>query len=133
MGKPGTYFKFIEAELFAYDQTKRELAELEADIIEAAPLKEAAGGHSGISDPTARKAGKLITSPEITALSKRIQYIESALLILGEGHREVFDLRYRKGMKWQMVQMEMNVSQSVYFDLRRELVRSVAAKYGYRV
>lgn len=133
MGKPGVYFKFVESELFGYDQTKRELAELEADIIEETPLKEAAGGRSGISDPTARKAGKLISSPEIAAMSRRVKAVESALLMLGEAHRQIFDYRYRKGWDWKMVHMEMHVSERTYFDLRRELVRAVGAKMGYQV
>jgi hypothetical protein len=132
MGKPGIYFKFVESELFGYDETKRELAELEADIIEETPLKMA-GGRSGISDPTARKVGKLISSPEIAAMSRRVRAVDGAMLMLGEAHRELFDLRYRRGWDWKMVHMEMHVSERTYFDLRRELVRTVAAKMGYRV
>lgn len=123
-------FRYIEHELYNYDETKREIEELREDIIEKAPLKEVVPGTGFISDPTARKAIKLVTSTAIARMERTVRAIDRALARLSDEHRQLFDLKYRQCLSWQKICDEMPVSERTYFRLRRELVYMVAVEMG---
>ena len=126
-------FRYIEHELYHYDQTKNELNELreqlEANVSPA--IRELASGAGFVSDPTARQAIKnLTTSAAIACMARTTTAIERALVGLGEDHRALFQLRYRQALPWQKTCNEIPTSERSYFRLRRELVLAVGRELG---
>lgn len=126
------YFKFIEREMYNYDSYKKELEELCEDIISGRPYELTTTISVGsIPGPTWRKTEKLLTNKVIIRMEKTINAIDRALERLGEEHRKLFNLRYQKCCPWQEVCMELPVSRSNYFRMRKELVYAVAHEMGF--
>ena len=124
-------FKYIEHELYNYDLTKKLVDELREDIILSAPYKEAVGStKAGVSDATAKKAVKLVSSITLARMTKTVIAIDRALARLTDDHRLLFELKYRQALPWQKVCDEIPTSERTYFRLRREVVYMVAAELG---
>lgn len=122
-------FKYIEYELYAYEQTKKEIESYKECIIEGTPTIDVRGG-SGISDSTASKSIKLLSSAFLLKAERTINAIEKSLEILSKKHRRLFELKYRECLPWREVYLEMNISDRTYFRLRRELVIVVGIQLG---
>lgn len=123
-------FRYIEHELYNYDETKKEIEELRMDIIEKGPLKEAVPGTGYVSDTTARKAIKLVTNTALARMERTVRAIDRALARLSDDHRQLFELKYRQCLPWQRVCELIPLSERSYFRLRRELVLMVALEMG---
>ena len=122
-------FRYIEFELYSYEQTKKDL-ELERErILESSPCQEVAV-QSDIGDSTANKAIKLTTSAFILKAEKIVNAINKSLDILGDNHNKLFDLRYIDGRPEKEVYLVMNISRGHYFKIRRELVETVGLQLG---
>ena len=77
--------KKIENELYQYWDNKKELEEMQRDIIESSP--EPPDGQprgNNTSNTTEQKAIKLRTSRSILAVERRLKYIENAIARLNE-------------------------------------------------
>lgn len=122
-------FKYIEHELYNYKQTKKDLALYREKILQATPRPEVSA-QSGLSDTTANKAIKLMTSTYILQAERVINAIEDTLDMLGEKHKKLFRLKYIDCMPWQETAIEMGISDRTYFRLRREIVAMVGQKLG---
>lgn len=124
-------FKYVENELYNLDTMRATIEQLRSDIISATPNREVVGGRSGVSDPTARAATKLVLSQAITRITRNIQAIEKSFSLLNDDHRMLYELKYRQRLSWQMVCQEMPTSERNYFKLRKELVMMVALEMGH--
>lgn len=122
-------FKYIEYELYAYEQTKKEVESYKEYIIEGTPTMDVRGG-SGISDSTASKSIKLLSSAFLLKTERTIKAIDKSLEMLGEKHKKLFELKYLDCLPWREVYLEMNISDRTYFRLRRELVIIVGMQLG---
>lgn len=122
-------FRYIEHELYNYDETKRELARLKEEIIEGTHFAEVPA-YTGPGDPTGNKAVKLASSAFVMHAEKIIGAINRSLAMLGERYKELFYYKYQKGLPWQEVCLEMNISDRTYFRLRRDLVTTVGQQLG---
>ena len=123
-------FRYIEHELYNYKYTIQTIADLRENIIGAVPLRETVPGTGYISDPTARKATKLVTNTALARMTRTVAAIEKALNRLNQDHRAVFELKYCQFLPWKKVCDELPVSERTYFRLRRELVYMVALELG---
>ena len=123
-------FKYIEHELYNYDSTLEEIENLREDIINAPPLRETVPSSGYVSDPTARKAAKLVTNTALVRMARTVAAVDKSLARLTDDHRAVFELKYRQGLRWQQVCVEIPTSERTYFRLRRELVHMVALELG---
>lgn len=123
-------FRYIEHELYCYRETKRELNLCRESIIEGTNKPEEGGSGSNISDPTGQKSIKLASSSFLAKAERTLNAIDRSLDILGDKHKELFNLRYMEGRPWREVYLEMNISDRSYFRLRRELVISVGLNLG---
>lgn len=122
-------FRYIEFELYNYEQTKKDL-ELERErILESSPCQEVAV-QSDIGDSTANKAIKLTTSASIIKDERVINSIDKAISILGEKHAKLFKLKYIDDRPEKEVYLVMNISRGHYFKIRRELVETVGLQLG---
>ena len=126
---PPAVFRYIEHELYNFDQTRRELEQDKLDIIHQAP-QLAVGGRSGPSDPTASRAVKLVATPSLRQMERVISAVDKALVMLNEDYRMLYELKYRQGLSWQEVCDAMPCSERTYFRLRSKLVLTVGANLG---
>ena len=123
-------FRYVEHELYNYDNTLLEMQSLRENIIEAPPLREAVPGTGYVSDPTARKATQLVTNTALARMARTVAAIDKSLARLSEDHRALFELKYRQAMPWKRVCQELPSSERTYFRMRRELVEMVALEMG---
>ena len=127
-------WRYIEHELYQYDQNRRDLEEFREDVLEGTPkLDNPGGSRSGPGDPTASKGMRLVSSSAIVKTARDLRAIDRALRRLTEDHRAIYELFYRENMPWERVTIEMPTSRRSFFRLRRELVFMVASEMGFRV
>ncbi len=122
-------FKYIEYELYNYDEIKKELTWYREAILEGTPYVEVSG-NSQPSDSTASKVMRLTSTSFVIQSERVINAVDKSLSILGDKHRELFEWKYQKGLPWQEVALEMGISDRTYFRLRRELVITVGQQLG---
>jgi RinA family phage transcriptional activator len=122
-------FRYIEHELYNYNESKRDLERYREEILEGTHYPEVSV-KSDPGDPTASKAIKLTTSAHITHLEKVVNAIDRSLAMLGDRYKELFKHKYQKGLPWQEVALEMDISDRTYFRIRRELVATVGQQLG---
>lgn len=123
-------FKYIEHELYSYEDSKRELALTREEIIEGEEKPEVSVMGGSLGNKTQNKAIKLMTSNYILKAEKVIQAIEKSLKLLDDKHRALFELKYKRGLPWQETSIEMGISDRTYYRLRRELVTIVGQQMG---
>lgn len=128
-------FRYIEAELYDYHQTKKTLEELKLDIIEEGPQPDllVVNGekNSRISNPTLNKTTRLLTNKRITKMTETIRAIERVCDRLPEEKQELVRYKYWDG-RWsnQGVADKLNVSLATYYRWRRDVVFGVAIELG---
>lgn len=126
---PPAVWRYIEYELYSYDQTKKDLELLREEILHGTPPPEE-GHSSGPGNPTESKGMRLISSPVIVRLERIVSAIERTIGQLTEDHSQLFTLKYIQGKHWRIVCQEMPTSERTYFRLRRDIVELVAEKIG---
>ena len=126
-------FRYIEHELYNYEATKKEIAEIREDVINGVPAVSelCTSIQSGrTSDTTGDKAEKLLTNSMLVRMCRTVDAIDRALRRLSENHRALFQLKYITAMPWESVCIEMPTSERSYFRTRKELVSMVALEMG---
>lgn len=132
---PPAIFKFVEHELYNYEDTKEELKELKEDIAESSisnldydNFASTESYPEGSSTETA--VSVLLQNKVAKRMSNTIRYIDRAVNELDEQHLEIYIMKYRKKKTWQQIVEELPISQSTYFRYRKNIVRKVAKKMG---
>lgn len=133
--------RLIEAEIRAYPETLQSLKEIEQEI---------AGPHSpgayidlvkttGHSDPTAKKALKMMESPEVRELRRRVDAIRRMIRILkanpDPGRYRLIELTYWSNGRYDVegVCRKLNISRSTYNRWKREALEIVAERLGWDI
>ena len=83
--------KRMENELYQYWDNKKELEEMQREIIDSSP--EPLDGQprgNGTSNPTEQKAIKLRTARSILIVERKLKYVENAIARLNEDEKEIF-------------------------------------------
>ena len=122
-------FRYIEHELYNYEQTKKDLALYREQILEGTAYPEVSV-QSGPGDVTANKAVQLASSAFVVQAERTISAIDRALEMLGNRHKELFKLKYQMGVSWPQITIDMGISDRTYYRLRRELVCMVGQQMG---
>ncbi len=122
-------FRYIEHELYNYEQTKRDLQLYREQVLEGTSIPEVSV-QSGLGDVTQNKAVKLASSAFVVQAERIIDAVDKSLAMLGEQHRTLFKYKYYDCMPWQEIAVEMGISDRQYFKLRREIVIAVGQKLG---
>lgn len=122
-------WKYIEHELYSYEQTKKDLAELRDEILTGTPFCEVSV-QSDPGNPTEKKGMKLVSSPAIIRLDRTVSAIDKTLKRLTEDHNNLFEHKYIKCESWQEICMEMPLSRTAYFELRKDIVVMVGHELG---
>lgn len=124
---PTPLFRWMEHELYNYDWSKEELKRLKEEIIFKSP-ERFVGSNRAITDQTGIKVIKLSTNMRIINLERKLSAIEESLK--RPIFAELFEYKYRKCLPWQQVIVEMNISESTYKRIRRNLVKDIAIRLG---
>ena len=133
MRMPPAYFNVIEHELYNYDYTKEQVGQMRDEIIVGVPAMPSEGDRvqsNRISKPTEKKGVALASNVALVSMERTVKAIDRALLLLGEEHNELFELRYRQKQNWRTTVCEMGMPERTYFRKRRELVYAVAVQLG---
>ena len=126
-------YKYIEAELRGYKASRRELAQMQLDIINAAPvIDNPEAGHSGPGDPTSRKAMQIVNDRRILRLHGVIQAIDDVYELCNDEEKKLIELRY-----WGNRYKDAGVAEQLHIERRTvyrwadKIVLAIAAKLGY--
>jgi len=122
-------FRYIEHELYNYEQTKKDLQLYREQVLEGTAKPEVSV-QSSPGDVTANKAVKLTSSAFVVQAERVINSIDRSLAILGDRHKELFKLKYQIGVTWPNITIDMGISDRTYYRLRRELVVTVGQQLG---
>lgn len=122
-------FRYIEFELYNYEQTKKDLEFEREQILENSTFQEVAV-QSNIGDTTANKAIKLTTSANIIKNERVINSIDKAIKILGDKYAKLFELKYIDCRPAKEVWLLMGVSDVTFYRYRRELIAMVGQILG---
>lgn len=123
--------KKIENELYQYWDNKKELEELQRDIIESS-VKSQDGQPRGnaISNTTEQKAIKLRTSRSILAVERRLKYIENAIGRLNEDEKKVFEIIFKEKHNQKMAETYKYISKDSYYNTYNKIVYFTAVEFG---
>lgn len=126
-------YKYIEAELRGYKASRRELSEMEQDIIASVPvIDNPEAGHSGPGDPTSRKALQIINDRRLLRLHSVIRAIEDVYEMCNDDEKRLIELRY-----WNNRYKDAGVADKLHIGTRTvyrwsdKIVLAIAAKLGF--
>lgn len=130
-------FRMIEAELYCYEESKRQLELLREEIIESTPSQEISV-KSSPGDPTQTKAIKLVNNREIIEMERRLKAIDKAIEILKTNNEprkyELLKMKYFERKYTDIgICMELGISERTFYRWRREIIELIANFLGCRV
>lgn len=137
--KRGTRMKkeikqYIEAELRDYQQSKKDLADLQEAILHGSASTDLSGIRgSGISDPTQRKALALITNVRIKKLEETIGAIESVLGELDAEKTRLVEMKYwtqPNHLTDEGIAQRLCISRRTLYDWTNKILFAIAVKMG---
>lgn len=134
-GLDNAVFKFVEHELYNYEDTKKELRDLKDDIAESSisnmKLDNFSSTKKHPKGSNTETAVIIILQNKVAKrMSSTIKYIDRAINELEEEKAILYILKYRRGKSWQQIIQILNVSQATYFRWRKDIVKKVAEKMG---
>jgi len=133
--------RLIEAEIRAYPETLQSLKEIEQEIAEP----HSPGAYIGLakttghSDPTAKKALKMMESPRVREIHRRVSAIRRMIRILkaspDPGRYKLIELTYWSNGRYDVegVCRKLNISRSTYNRWKREALEIVAERLGWDI
>jgi RinA family phage transcriptional activator len=129
---PRDIFRYVEHELYNFDNTKEEIQAMREDIFYSSPAPGVTPltSTNSISDTTGKKAVSLVSSRAISHMARIVNSIEGAFSRLNEDHLLVFELKYQQRYSWQRVCDEIPMTRTTFFRVRRELIFMVAYELG---
>lgn len=123
--------KKIENELYHYWDNKKELEEMQRDIIESSP--EPPDGQprgNSVSNTTEQKAIKLRTSRSILAVERRLKYIENAIARLNEDEQKIFEIIFKERHNQKMAETYKYISKDSYYNTYNKIIYFTAVEFG---
>ncbi|TDQ39223.1 transcriptional regulator [Aureibacillus halotolerans] len=129
-------FKHVEAELFQYHETKREILKRREEILHAPRGRDeniGGGRSSEPGRPTERIATRLLSDVRLRSLEEVVDAIETSFEQLPEHYQEVIKLKYWSGKSytWAQIADKAYVHPNTATKMRKEIVYLVAAKLGW--
>lgn len=129
-------FRHIEAELYSYHDTLKQIDRLRKQIIFSNdnPDENVGGGKSNLPGrPTERIATRLLTDKRLEKLEEMAGAIEYAYNALSDDHRKVIKTKYwsHKRLTWDDVATQLNMHRNTAMKLRRDVIYMIAEKIGW--
>ena len=123
--------KKMENELYQYWDNKKELEEMQRDIIDSSP--EPPDGQpkgNSTSNPTEQKAIKLRTTRSILAIERKLKYIENAVARLNEEEKRIFEIIFKERHNQKMAEAYKYISKDTYYNTYNKIIYYTAVEYG---
>lgn len=124
--------KYIECELRQYYHSKAELADIKSDIIDSTPAGQT-GRSSGPSNPTAAKAGRLLSNKRIKKLEETLLAIEYTYREIDQDKRAMIELMYFQRPRTLTdigIAQKLNIGRRTLYRWRTEILYRVAKEMG---
>lgn len=131
-----TYYKYVENELYNYNNNKKELEDLEDEIIySSSPQTGERVKSSALSDETASKGLRLISSSRLNQIQRTLVGIERSIKMLKADSEDskykllemkYFDCQYTD----TKIAQELNISIETYYRWKRQIINLTAINIG---
>jgi RinA family phage transcriptional activator len=129
-------FKHIEAELYAYKDTVKEIEKLRQEIMYGYREQDESGiRSSAIGRPTEQIATRLVTDKRLRNLEEIVYAIESVLEMLDDTQKELVTLKYlnkNNSLNWLGIAEKCNIHEQTAYKYRRMIIYAIAEKVGWR-
>lgn len=128
-------FKYIEGELRAYNQMRKDLEMIKDDIIFTAPEQQE--GHSNTpGDPTMQKAikihNRIYSSPQLQQMQKNVDAIRKVYYRCGEQKRQVIELCYwNQRYTLEGLAYKLDVTRKTVYNWRKQIIYAIAIELNY--
>ena len=121
----------MENELYQYWDNKKELKELQNDIIDSSP-EPADGQPKGniTGNSTEQKAIKIRTSRTILAVERRLKYIENAIARLNNDEKIIFEIIFKEKHNQKMAETYKYISKDSYYNTYNKIIYYTAVEFG---
>lgn len=133
-------FKHIEAELYGYHDTKKEIQKRREEIMfpfdeepEQINIVKGANSVREPGRPTERMATRLTMDKRLRNLEEIVEAIDSAYEQVSDDHRRVVKTRYWNGRNqtWEGIAEKCHMHRNTASKYRNEFVYLVAGKIGW--
>jgi RinA family phage transcriptional activator len=96
-------FRYIEAEIYDYHETGREIQQLREEILQGGQQEQQIRIQSSrLSDPTGRKATRLLTDRRLKRLQEVSSAIQRVIDNLPPEKRRLIEIKYWERCFWQV-------------------------------
>lgn len=131
-------FQHIEAELYAYHETKKEIVRLREEILHGKSRSDEniGGGRSNLpGDPTGRTAIALVSHRRLQRLEEIVDAIEGVYSRLPDEKKRLIEIRYwtkPRILTWDGIAREIPTGRATVFRWRDEIIFAIAEELGWR-
>lgn len=123
--------KRMENELYQYWDNKKELEEMQHNILDESPdPPDGLPKGNMTSNPTEQKAIKLRTTRSILAVERKLGYIDKAIQRLNEDERSVFEIIFRERYNQKMAETYKYIQKDTYYGIYNKIVYYTAVEFG---
>ncbi|MEX2395886.1 MAG: transcriptional regulator [Balneolales bacterium] len=130
-------FKHIEAELYTYHETKKEITRLREEILFSTKTDEnSIPGRNSVREPSRTTeiiATRLTTDKRLRNLEEIITAIDRAFDCVPDEYRDVIRLKYwdRNKKDWKAIADACNMHENTALKYRKHFVYLIAEKVGW--
>lgn len=130
-----TVYKYIEYELYHYEQYKEEIQlERERILESSSTCMDGMPRGNAVGNPTERKGINLVESTSILAMQRIIRAIDNTLKRLTPTHKRIFDMCYMEGRNDRIkMSNELHVSYETFNRYKTTLIACVAKELGINI
>jgi RinA family phage transcriptional activator len=125
--------RYIETELQDYENTKREYELVQQDIVNQSGTLDGQPRGTDISQPTERKAIKLVTNKRLAQLERTIKAIERVITNLPEEKFKLVRLKYWTSpqiLTDEGIAQQIGCSRSTYYEWKDGILIALAKQMG---
>ncbi len=130
--KRATY-RYIEAELYDYPNTVREIEQLRQEIIESTSTDagQPRVQSNRLSDPTAYKATRLATDRRLRHLEEVRDAIERVYQGLDQERKRLVELKYwQNRLTHRGIAEELHIGERTFYRWKDEIIKAIALELG---
>ena len=131
---PRDSWGIIERVIRRYPESKRELEIYENDIIYSSPENDGQPKGTGVGDPTARKAEKLMSDARVQRLHREVDAVESVYNLMIPEHQKVVRVRFWsnrwRNMNYSCMENPTSYSSRQMIRICYAFIRKVGEKLG---
>ncbi len=129
-------FKYIEAELYDYHKTVKELEKRRFELMYAGSERDESGIRaSGVSAPTEQLALKIVSDTRSQELERIARAVERVYNVCDDERKKLIRLKYwtkPQTKTWEGISQELNISRMTSFRWNKEIVVAIGDLLGWR-